>query len=61
MYNLQAALDERLASLRSKKSSSKHTVTVKAKFSKASIELSLKQAGILDRNGRMVNKVVSKK
>ena len=55
MYDLQAALDERAASLKnnkflSKQSHNKYT-------SKADIERSLKQAGILNRNGKMVDKV----
>ncbi len=57
MYNLQAALDERLASLKSNKSLSKKSLNKNT--SKAYIERSLKQAGILNRNGKMVDKVAS--
>lgn len=57
MYDLQAALDERLASLKSNKTQSKQPL--KENASKAYIERSLKQAGILNHNGKMVDKVGS--
>ena len=57
MYNLQAALDERLASLKGSKSQSKKSP--KKKISIEHIERSLKQAGILNSKGKMVNKVAS--
>lgn len=57
MYNLQTALDERLAALKNKKTKSEQLVKVND-TSKEYIEYSLKQAGILNKNGEMVNKVV---
>ena len=57
MYDLQAALDERLASLKSNKSSQSQSA-IKA-TSKSYIEGSLKRAGILNGNGKMVDKVKS--
>ena len=57
MYNLQAALDERLASLESNKLPTKQSL--KKKTSREYIERSLKQAGILNRNGKMVDKIAS--
>jgi len=56
MYNLQTALDDRLAALNNKKTSSKQKVKVND-VSKEYIERSLKQAGILNNNGKMINKV----
>jgi len=58
MYDLQTALDKRLASLKSDKPHSKQTFTKNT--SKACIERSLKQAGILNHKGEMVNKVASR-
>lgn len=55
MYDLQAALDERAASLKNNKSHSKQSVNPYT--SKVYIERSLKQAGILNHNGKMVDKV----
>ena len=57
MYNLQIALDERLATLKDKKITSKQSVTAN-NVSKEYIECSLKQAGILNKKGKMINKVI---
>lgn len=57
MSDLQAALNKRLACLESNKPQSKRSAVNNT--SRAYIERSLKQAGILDRNGKMVNKVAS--
>jgi len=58
MYNLQTALDERLAALKSKNIKKKQTV--KSRYtSKAYIERSLKEAGILSKNGKMLKKVAA--
>jgi len=57
MYDLQTALDERLASLKSNKTQSKQPY--KENTSKADIERSLKQAGILNRSRKMVDMVDS--
>lgn len=52
MYDLQIALDERLAALNNKKPKSTQTVKVND-TSKEYIERSLRQAGILNKNGKM--------
>lgn len=58
MYDLQSALDERLAALKNKKIKSNQSV--KNKYtSKAYIERSLKQAGILSKSGKMLKKVAA--
>ncbi|EGQ8248648.1 TPA: hypothetical protein L3V69_003094 [Vibrio parahaemolyticus] len=56
MFNLQTALDERLATLKQKKIKHKQFV-VSSYSSKESIENSLKQAGILNRKGKMIKRV----
>lgn len=56
MYNLQAALDERLATLNNKKVESKQKVKLN-NTSKEYIERSLKQAGILNKNGKITHRV----
>lgn len=56
MYNLQTALDERLAALKNKKIKSKQSVKAND-ISKFYIERSLKQAGILSKTGKMLKKV----
>lgn len=56
MYNLQAALDERLNKLKNKKTQSKQHVKVND-TSKKYIASSLKQAGILNKDGNVSCKV----
>ncbi|MEZ8550058.1 hypothetical protein AB6D12_21455 [Vibrio cyclitrophicus] len=58
MFNLQVALDERLATLKNKKLKKKQLV-VSAYSSTEYIEKSLKQAGILNRNGKVIKRVAS--
>lgn len=58
MYNLQAALNERLASLKNISPGSNPSDKT---TSKEYIILTLKQAGILDQNGKMVNKITTSK
>ncbi len=56
MYNLQTALDERLATLNKKKVMSNRKVKSN-NVSKEYIESSLKQAGILNKDGKVTHKV----
>lgn len=58
MFNLQAALDERLATLKKKKIKEKQFIT-SYNNSKESIEISLKQAGILNQNGKIIKRIAS--
>lgn len=58
MFSLQAALDERLASLKNKKVNSKQPVTTNDTTSEY-IQKSLKQAGILDKTGKIIKRVAS--
>jgi hypothetical protein len=53
VFNLQKALDERLATLKNKKGASERAVA-STYSSKESIVKSLKQAGILNKNGKMI-------
>jgi len=58
MFNLQIALDERLAALKNKKIKPRSQQNVQLiDTSKSYIEHSLKQAGILDKNGKMINRI----
>lgn len=58
MFSLQAALDERLASLKNKKVNSKQPVATNDTTSEY-IQKSLKQAGILDKTGKIIKRVTS--
>ncbi|EGQ7940890.1 hypothetical protein V4T70_004285 [Vibrio vulnificus] len=58
MFSLQTALDERLASLKKKKVSSKQSVAANDTTSEY-IQKSLKQAGILDKKGKMIKRIAS--
>lgn len=58
MYDLQAALDAQLASLKGKDSKSSK-ITQKNVTSKTYIKRSLTDAGILNKKGKMVNKVAT--
>jgi hypothetical protein len=58
MFDLQKALDERLATLKNKKVMYKQSV--KSTYnSKECIEKSLKQAGILNKNGKMIQRIAA--
>ena len=56
MFNLQTVLNERLATLKNKEVKQKESVA-SIYSSKESIEVSLKQAGILNKNGKMTKRV----
>ncbi len=58
MYDLQAALDAQLASLKGKKSKASK-ITKKNVTSKTYIKRSLTEAGILNEKGKMVHKVTT--
>ena len=58
MFSLQTAIDERLAALDHKKIKSKQEVSDN-NIDKSHIEHSLQRAGILNKNGEMINKVAS--
>ncbi len=58
MYDLQAALDAQLASLKGKSSKASKT-SQKNVTSKAYIRRSLTEAGILDKKGKMEHKVAT--
>lgn len=55
MFSLQTALDERLARLKKHKVKTAQEVTV-TYDSKESITLSLKKAGILNNNGKIIKR-----
>lgn len=58
VFNLQTALDARLASLKKKKVENKQTVSVN-NISKEYIKSSLIQAGILNDKGEVINRTAS--
>ncbi len=59
MFNLQKALDDRLAILKNNKNSPNKQSIQYSYNSNECIEKSLKQAGILDKNGKMIKRVAA--
>jgi hypothetical protein len=58
MFDLQKALDERLATLKNNKFSSEQSVR-STYSSKKDIEKSLQQAGILNKQGKMIKRIAA--
>jgi hypothetical protein len=56
MYDLQTALDERLANLKDRNSKSTQEQMMDCTI-KEQILASLKSAGILDKNGKMIDRI----
>jgi len=58
MFDLQKELNERLATLKNKKATSKQSINFPYE-SNESITKSLKQAGILNKNGKIIKRVAA--
>ncbi|MBU2871388.1 hypothetical protein [Colwellia sp. E2M01] len=58
MFDLQKSLNDRLATLKNKKLTSNQSIDFPYE-SKESIEKSLKRAGILNKNGKIIKRVAA--
>ncbi|MDN3382544.1 hypothetical protein QL995_07655 [Pseudoalteromonas sp. APC 3358] len=58
MFDLQKALNERLATLKNKKVNSKQSINITFE-SNESIQKSLTQAGILNKNGKLIKRIAA--